>query len=621
MSYTVLARKWRPRNFAELIGQEHVGQTLKNAILNDRIAHGYIFTGSRGVGKTSAARIFAKALNCANLQNGEPCNTCPPCTDINEGRSLDVIEIDGASNNSVDNIRDLRENVRFAPSQGRFKIYIIDEVHMLSKGAFNALLKTLEEPPEHVIFIFATTEIHKVLPTILSRCQRFDFKRIPITRMIERLRYITDQEGISIEDAALMLIAKKADGGMRDSQSILDQLISFCGTTITLADVNATLGVLDSELLFRFTETIANGQTGEILNLVDQTFQQGVDLVEVVHGLEEHFRNLLVCISQQSADLIDAIPSDKERYLEQAKRFTEMDVLRMVKVIQQTEQMMRHGYQPKIKLELALSKLCEMDRSVRLSDVIDSLEKKNTKIAATPTPQSKSAPLAVGSLSQEQRITPPAQSTQTQTARKPIDQTIAQAPTEQSQHERSIPSPAATGPVLTTHSNSDVNRTEIPTNSQIQTNPAPPTEPLATSIKEPENPASETLLDSAKWADFIESFKASKPNLYNTLRFLSFKSVEGRQLNLLHNDDSNGQMTAKLVRNSEEFLINALEKRFHQRYKLNLEAADFQALGIVIERKDLAGIVERYRSENPKFREIMDVFDLKPISMGKRNGH
>ena len=237
MSYVVIARRWRPQQFDEIIGQEHVSKTLSNAIANERIAHSYIFTGPRGVGKTTTARILAKALNCEKGPTATPCNDCASCKSITLGNSLDVLEIDGASNRGIDEIRNLRENIRYTPTQGKYKIYIIDEVHMLTKEAFNALLKTLEEPPEHALFIFATTEIHKVPATILSRCQRFDFRRIPLKTIMEHLQNICTQDKIDIEEEALLQIAKKADGSMRDSQSILDQIISYSGQRVTFDDV------------------------------------------------------------------------------------------------------------------------------------------------------------------------------------------------------------------------------------------------------------------------------------------------------------------------------------------------------------------------------------------------
>ena len=314
MSYVVIARRYRPQTFEEIIGQEHVSKTLANAIANGRIAHAYIFSGPRGVGKTTTARIFAKAVNCEKGPTPTPCNTCPSCVAITKGNSLDVYEIDGASNRGIDEIRNLREKIRFAPSMGKYRVYIIDEVHMLTKEAFNALLKTLEEPPEHVIFIFATTEIHRVPATILSRCQRFDFRRMPIKTIMNHLRQICQAENIRIEEDALLQIAKKADGSMRDSQSILDQLISYSGNEIKFENVAQALGVIHQDEFFNLTEYIRNSDVKNIILATNKIFQTGYDLNEFLLGLEEHFRNILVLKATGSVNLIDTSEVYLERY-------------------------------------------------------------------------------------------------------------------------------------------------------------------------------------------------------------------------------------------------------------------------------------------------------------------
>jgi DNA polymerase-3 subunit gamma/tau len=305
MTYIVIARRWRPQQFEDIIGQTHVSVTLANAIETGRIAHSFIFSGPRGVGKTTAARIMAKALNCEKGPTKNPCNSCSNCESITKGNSLDVLEIDGASNRGIDEIRNLRENIRFTPSHGKYRIYIIDEVHMLTKEAFNALLKTLEEPPSHAIFIFATTEIHRVPATILSRCQRFDFKRIPTKTIIEHLEKICKKEKISISRDALLQIAKKADGSMRDAQSILDQIISYSGEKISTEEVASALGIIDQEIFFNFSENIRNGDLKGMLNLCQKIYREGYDLAEFLVGFEEHFRNLLVTKTLEDTELIN----------------------------------------------------------------------------------------------------------------------------------------------------------------------------------------------------------------------------------------------------------------------------------------------------------------------------
>ncbi|MCI0482817.1 MAG: DNA polymerase III subunit gamma/tau, partial [Candidatus Dadabacteria bacterium] len=277
MSYVVFARKYRPRDFDEIIGQSHITTTLKNAIARDRVAHAYLFAGPRGVGKTTTARILAKALNCEKGPTPKPCNKCSSCLEITSGSSLDILEIDGASNTGVDDIRSLRENARFTPAKGGFKVYIIDEVHMLSDSAFNALLKTLEEPPPHVKFIFATTHAHKVPPTILSRCQRFDFRRIPAKEILDNLKRIVKEEKISVSEDALGLIAKYGDGSMRDSQVILDQFVSFAQGKVGAEEVVKVLGIVDDEVLFALSAAISGKDPGAALDAVDRLVNEGKD--------------------------------------------------------------------------------------------------------------------------------------------------------------------------------------------------------------------------------------------------------------------------------------------------------------------------------------------------------
>jgi DNA polymerase-3 subunit gamma/tau len=292
MSYVVLARRYRPQNFADLVGQEHVAHTLKNAVAQGRFAHAYLFTGPRGVGKTSAARILAKAIRCLDPQEGEPCNKCEACVSVNEGKSMDVIEIDAASNTGVDNIRDLRENVEYMASVGKYRVYIIDEVHMLSTAAFNALLKTLEEPPPHVIFIFATTELHKVLPTIQSRCQRFDFRRIPFDEMTRSLREICDKEKVDIDEASLRTISLESEGCLRDAQSLLDQAIAFCDRKIRIEKLESALGLVGRNAYFHLFDQVMNHDSAGALEAAHKMLRQGNDPRVLLNRATQFYRDL-----------------------------------------------------------------------------------------------------------------------------------------------------------------------------------------------------------------------------------------------------------------------------------------------------------------------------------------
>jgi len=323
MPYTVFALKWRPQNFDEIIGQNHIVLTLKSALQKGRLAHAYLFSGPRGVGKTSTARILAKALNCKNGPTTEPCGKCASCLEIAQSRSLDVIEIDGASNTGVDDVRALRENVKFSPTTGKFKIYIIDEVHMLSTAAFNALLKTLEEPPEFVKFIFATTHPDKIPSTVLSRCQRLDFRRVTIMEIVKQLEKITEAENIKVDKEVLFTIAKASDGALRDAESILDQLAVFSKAAISLKDVLSVLGLVEQEMLFEITEKIIHKDSLGALKLLNDLIDQGKDIAIFLNNLIEHFRNLMVAkITKADQKLIDLPQETCDKLLKQSQAFS-----------------------------------------------------------------------------------------------------------------------------------------------------------------------------------------------------------------------------------------------------------------------------------------------------------
>jgi len=393
MSYLVLARKWRPQTFEEVVGQEHVTTTLRNAIRTGRIAHAYLFAGSRGVGKTTTARILAKALNCSQGPAEEPCNQCASCHEITGSRSLDVAEIDGASNRGIDEIRDLRENVKYTPTQGKYKVYIIDEVHMLTKEAFNALLKTLEEPPAHVIFIFATTEAGKVPMTILSRCQRFDFRRIEPDRIVAHLTKMLEGGPIRADQECLYLVSQKADGSLRDSISLLDQLISYGGDRITAQDVRQVLGLVDEALFFRAVELVRARDRAGILTLIDEVSAGGYDLQEYALGLLAHLRKLLFISAGAGEGPLAAAPAEgRQRYLDQAAGFDDRDLLRMIRILVEAESAMKRSSQGRLILEVACVRLCSLDSTVSIEELLRQLGGGEGPEGQPPKPRSQPRP-------------------------------------------------------------------------------------------------------------------------------------------------------------------------------------------------------------------------------------
>lgn len=370
MAYEVLARKWRPRQFDDVVGQSHVTQTLKNAINSKRIAHAYLFVGPRGIGKTSLARIFSKALNCVNGPTAEPCDKCDSCREITAGNSLDVLEIDGASNNGVDQVRELRETVKYAPTHGTYKIYIIDEVHMLSTAAFNALLKTLEEPPPHVKFIFATTEPEKILPTILSRCQRFDLRRIPVTLIVDRLKLIAVSEKIKVEPDALFAVARGCEGGLRDAVSAMDQLVSFKGTDIKEDDVLSVFGLASRALLEDMADRMLQGDMKAVIVLVGALDESGKDMQRFVLELMGHFRNLLVWMHVKDASGMEIIEAQVETLKRQAAGTSSERVLRIADILGETENRMKYTLSKRTLLETALIRCSRAATVVSIEDIL-----------------------------------------------------------------------------------------------------------------------------------------------------------------------------------------------------------------------------------------------------------
>ncbi|MEO8440631.1 MAG: DNA polymerase III subunit gamma/tau [Spartobacteria bacterium] len=406
MSYQVFARKYRPQTFDDLVGQEHVTRTLRNAVEQNRLAHAYLFVGPRGTGKTSTARILAKALNCIHGPTTTPCGVCDNCKEIASGNSLDVLELDAASNRGIDDVRELRDNVRYAPAKGKYKIYIVDEVHMLTKEAANALLKTLEEPPQHVIFCLATTEPDKLPITILSRCQRFDLHRIPANLIAQHLQYIAGQEKITLEPAAAHAIARGADGGLRDAESMLDQLVAFCGETVAESDVLNVFGFTSGQAIAGFTEKILRGETSAALGLLDDQAAAGKEMMKLMSDLIAHLRDLLVYKVKPDALADEAAPELQSSLGEEAGLIETDRLLELIEQFAEAEGRMKWAPNKKLHFEVAVIKAIQTLSQVTLNEVIENLSA--LRGGAAPVPSApKASPRPAPKPAAEKKSAPP----------------------------------------------------------------------------------------------------------------------------------------------------------------------------------------------------------------------
>ncbi len=380
MSYKVLSLKWRPQTFEDVVGQDHLTKTLINAFKKDRVAQGYILTGPRGVGKTTTARIISKTLNCSTAKDGVPCNECNSCKEIIDGRNLDVIEIDGASNRGIEEIRNLREQIKYTPMNSHYKVFIIDEVHMLTNQAFNALLRTLEEPPSHGKFILATTDIHKVPSTIISRCQRFDFNRITLEVISKRLSSILESESIEIDNASLFSISQKADGSMRDALSLLDQVIAYSGDSIKIEDVSTVIGLIPSEIYFDFSNAIVEKDYNKMMSVIESIHSAGLSLQDLTEGLIKHYNNLLITLVDKGEDLLSGMSEEiKNQYINSSNSYINKDIIRISKVLHDMQFSLKQVSQPMIVFEMTALKLLEMDTSVSISELISDISSKESK--------------------------------------------------------------------------------------------------------------------------------------------------------------------------------------------------------------------------------------------------
>ncbi len=517
MDYQVSARKYRPATFEEVIGQPHVVRTLVNAITTKRIAHAFLFSGTRGVGKTTVARLLAKALNCERGPTGTPCGTCPNCLEIAQGTSVDVIEIDGASNTGVDDVRELRENVKFTPFRGTYRVYIIDEVHMLSNSAFNALLKTLEEPPAHVVFIFATTELHKIPPTILSRCQHYNFRRIPRSEIIQRLRHVANQDGIAVDDGGLALVAKASEGSMRDALSLLDQAVAFSGKTIRAADLETLLGSVPQEHIRAMIACVLSQDSPRAVGVIAALLDQGHDLRTYCAELVESVRNLLVAAVvpaskglQELRSLIDLPDEELRQVTNEAKAFSVEQLQELFRIFSHAEDALRASAHPRFVLEVA---------AVRATQLVPSASSASSTApaASSPRAEAQARPRAGATGMAAPGVTP-----------RPAHEPLRAEPGHSQQDE---PRPVAESAPSARPPDPQPDRAVVPSPAAAARPLRRPAEdsPGSDASTAPDVPAPTGALN---WEHILERVSTSLPNVAPFLAMGTLVSVEGSQATL-----------------------------------------------------------------------------------------
>lgn len=593
--FVVSARKYRPIRFDEVVGQQHVSQTLKNALQNDHLAHAFLFCGPRGVGKTTCARILAKVLNCTNrTADFEPCDECNSCKAFNENASFNITELDAASNNSVEHIRTLVEQVRFQPQQGEYKVFIIDEVHMLSQAAFNAFLKTLEEPPSYAIFILATTEKHKIIPTILSRCQIFDFKRIQVQDTVKHLQGICAEEGIEADKDALHIIGQKADGALRDALSIFDRIVSFSGKKITYDDVITNLNVLDYDYFFKVTDAMMVEDLSSLFLIFDTIQRNGFEADLFINGLAEHFRNVLVCKDEATLQLLEVSDNLKERYKTQAKIAPTSFLLSALNIANECDVNYKMARNKRLHVEMALVKMAYINRATTLSQNTI-VEKKTSDAPVARAKQNTSAPV----IATQKSVDPIQQKTPT-----PPLATSTQIPvTPPTENKASIPVPPPTGKLGLSLS-SKYNITSIPKKEDLQ---------------------SQVNEESAKSNDSVsrlnqENLEATWKAYYEKVTSPSVKSVFKHAEVIVVDEDSIlikvGSTMGKGMVQQEYELMNFIRTSLNHP-KLILEV-EIDASKIPVDKKPkptkLSTPAEKYNKiieMNPLVEELRKRFDLK----------
>lgn len=584
-TYKALTRKYRPRTFEDIVSQEHVSNTLRNAIEQKRLNHAYLFSGPRGVGKTTMARVLARMINgIDDSVDGEAL-----------GSTLDIIEFDAASNNGVEDVHRVRDSVRVPPQKGIYKVFIIDEVHMLSKQAFNALLKTLEEPPSYVVFIFATTEPHKVLPTILSRCQRFDFRRIKVGEIVERLRHICNEEGITIDDESLHVIASKADGALRDALSLMDQVIAFCGVDITHELLIRALNVVSQDTLFDIVDAIRDHDASRVLGILDALMLQGNDMQELLIALTETLRNLYMARDAKNLYLVEATDETKRRLIAASKAFSEEDVLRMMHLVSEAQFKIRDAAQPRIQVELALLKLTSMPRAKGLSELMEAL-RAAPSLGSTPSTPASTPNVSKGSTPSTPTATPTAT---------PRDSTPAVP---------SSPSSALFGaPAIKRPTNAlrSVNLEEEPplTSGKIEGGLALAAQPEAMPEPEPQpepepEPLTEIYLSDVRtvWSQYIEEVKkVCKMSISHSLIRSQPTNLKGELLTIECDDE----FTRNILQTNQRDLVACWKPVVGR--MLSLEFI-LNAARPKVAQEDPYSRFKKMQQDDPKLKLIVDVF-------------
>jgi len=568
--FVVSARKYRPATFNTVVGQAHITDTLKNAIKNNHLAQAFLFCGPRGVGKTTCARILAKTINCQNrTENTEACDQCDSCTSFNSGQSLNIYELDAASNNSVDDIRNLVDQVRYAPQYGKYKVYIIDEVHMLSQSAFNAFLKTLEEPPKHAIFILATTEKHKIIPTILSRCQIFDFNRIQIHDIANHLAYIAKNENITAEPEALHIIAQKADGALRDACSIFDQIVSFAGNNVTYKAVIDNLNILDYDYYFRITDAVLQANISESLLIFNEILNNGFDGHHFIDGLSGHFRNLLVGKDTQTIDLLEVSPNIKEKYKAQSAKCSVPFLIRGLGILNKADTQYKQVKNQRLQVELSLMQLCslnmQMTEGEKKNDITEPVTIATTNAVSKNTTNTTPPQTVKTEVANNNIATTPIKKTVFKTASPSINQHIA--------------------PEKKTDSNSGNEQNNITT-------------------KFPEEAFTAQQLESA-WMNYANNQKAkNKINLFSILTSSKPVIIEQNKIEYA----TNSKTSEEILTEEKTDLIGYLRQEL-KNYAIQLNY-------VIIENNDKKNIytaTDKYKhflEKNPNINKLRQAFDL-----------